>query len=145
MINRLIFGIIFMVLNLIVVSAQAQEKSLKKIEQISVKATFSGDIKGQYDFSGPVGSLITATASTEDSVCEISSLFRKVKYQGQKTVQAWLILDCLFKGQKYQYKLHRIHLNLTEPIQKVRLPMLSENLKNIQIVFEDLSLKLGKK
>lgn len=120
------------------ISAQA------KIERISVHMSVSGDLKGEYDFSGPLGAEIIASSDNIEPICNFSSLFRKLKYRGKNSVEAWLKLDCTFEGQKSTYKTHRIYLDLDQDRQKVKLPMLAKNLKNVQLEFQELSLKSSK-
>lgn len=123
---------------------QASAKISALTEHISVSMFASGDIEGEYDFKGPIGELISASSESAEPVCKISSLFRKVKYRGKNSVEAWLTLDCTFAGQKSTYKTHRVYLSLGQPRQKIKLPMLAKNLKNVQLEFRELSLKSSK-
>lgn len=144
------FGVIkYLSIILLSLNVQAQLKStqlLKKTEQIFVRMLASGDFKAEYEFSGTLGSELKADVGSGGAkpMCDISSLFRKLKYRGKNTVEAWLTLECTNKGQKSIYKPHRIYLDPTISKQKVRLPMLDKNLKNVQLEFQELSLKLGK-
>ena len=114
-------------------------------EKISVGMTVSGDLQGEYIFAGPLGNRITASSeASAGATCEISSLFRKLQYRSKNSIEAWLTLNCMFEGQKSSYRTHRIYLSLDKPRQKVKLPMLAKNLRNIQLEFHELSLKLGK-
>ena len=131
---------VFLFASLFIFSGWAQAK----LEHISVHMLVSGDLKGEYDFSGPLGAEITASSDISDPVCNFSSLFRKVKYRTKNSVEAWIKLDCTFEGQKSTYKIHRIYLSLDQTQQKVRLPMLAKNLKNVQLEFQELSLKSSK-
>lgn len=135
MLKNVFLFAVFFILN---ISAQA------KTERISVHMSVSGDLKGEYDFSGPLGVQITASSDISEPDCNFSSLFRKLKYRGKNSIEAWLKLDCTFGGQKSVYRVHRIYLGLDQTRQKVKLPMLAKNLKNVQIEFQELSLKTGK-
>lgn len=139
----------FKVLNLFLIilslNNPAFGKTPVKIEQISVKMKTSGDFKAEYDFSGPIGSLIKATSADSNPACDFASLFRKVKYRGKPSVEAWLQLECVFEGQKNSYKTHRVFLNADPSSQKMKLPMLDKNLKNVQLEFSELTLKPAKK
>lgn len=114
-------------------------------EQISVIMTVSGDIKGIYKFSGILGTSIKAISENPDHVCEFTGLFRKSKYRGKISVEMWPELDCTIEGQKSSYKTHRIHLALESSSQRIKLPMQAEKLKNVQLDFQELSLKSSKK
>ena len=133
---------------LLFLSLDAQAKATGLSEQISTSFLVSGDLQGEYDFSGPLGQLISgATSNTLGSTtapCEISSLFRKVKFRTQNAIEVWLNFDCTFEGQKSTYKPHRIFLNPEKSSQKIKLPMLAKNLKNILLEFRGISLKSGK-
>jgi hypothetical protein len=72
-----------------------------------------------------------------------------VFFRKKYALESWLTLECTIEGQKNTYKLHRIELTLAAPKQpqedqEIRLPVLSEKLKNISLKFQELSLKKGK-
>lgn len=143
----------------------ARQTSHNKGAKIAIKMLVSGDLKGEYSFEGPIGSRIQASGAVEqNSVCEFSSVFRKLKYRGENALEAWLHLNCAFEKQneiekqnnmlakqnnspemqKHTYKIHRIYLTISSLLQrpqKIKLPMLAENLKNVQLEFAELSLK----
>lgn len=123
-------------------SVQAKKASLP--EQISTRVFASGDLQGEYNFSGPLGERLKATSDSEEPACKISSLFRKVNYRGQNTIEAWLQFDCTFGGQKSTYKPHRIYLQPQAAVQKITIPMLAKNMKNVQLEFRQISLKSTK-
>ena len=127
------------------VQAKNTIPKLSKSEQISVIMFATGDFTEKYEFTGPMGVEIIAGSVNPDPICNIISLFRKVKYRETKSIEAWLRLECTFEGQKSIYKAHRIYLNLEESVQKVKLPRLAKNLKNVQLEFRELSLKSNKK
>ncbi|MEK6627978.1 MAG: hypothetical protein AABY53_05080 [Bdellovibrionota bacterium] len=123
-------------------SAQNKPNALKNTPQnISVRMFTSGDFVGEFNFSGPLGSKIPGNAAETDSVCQFSSLFRKVMYRNKNSVEAWLTLECTFQGQKNTYKAHRIYLELKDTAQKIRLPMLDKNLKNVRLEFQYVTIK----
>ena len=130
--------------SLILFSFPTLGKNLQKIEKIDVKMIVSGDLTGEYVFDGPMGSFIGASSNSTNRICEFSSLFRRLKYKGENSIESWLTLECVFEKQKRIYKTHRIYLQTNKPIQKVKLPMLDYNLKNVQLEFQELSVKLGK-
>lgn len=138
----------FITVTFFVIMSSIQAKSVdnisKPLESISVKLLLSGSLNGEYNFSGPMGAQIKASSDATDPICSISSLFRKVKYRGIKSLEAWLTLDCTFEGQKGTYKAHRIYLSLDKPKQTVKLPVLAKNLKNVVLEFHDISLKVSK-
>ena len=123
------------------ISAFAKTHSLK--ENISVQIVASGDLQGAYEFTGPLGELISAISSDE-KMCQISSLFRKVNHRGIDSIEAWLSIICTIEGQKTSYKTHRIYLQLNPSVQRIKLPMLAKNLKNVQLEFSELYLKSSK-
>ncbi len=118
--------------------------TLTPIENISVKMFATGDLQEEYDFTGPMGAKLKASSKSTVPVCSFSSLFRKVQYRGKPSIEAWLALDCTFEGQKSSYKPHRIYLSLDKTSKKIKLPMLAKNLKNVQLEFQELSLKSRK-
>lgn len=124
------------------------KKSAAKTEQISVKMKATGDLNGEYIFTGPLGQEILSTSNGNALICEISSLFRKLNYRDQKSIESWMSLICNFEGQKKTFRTHRFYLNIFlkpgEASQKIKLPMLDKKLKNVQLEFSDLSLKLSK-
>ena len=94
--------------------------------------------------SGPLGGVILGRIKGAETPCQISSLFRKVVYRNQQSIEVWLRLDCTFEGQKSTYKTHRFYLQANQDPQKIKLPMLAKNLKNVQLEFRELSLKSRK-
>ncbi len=123
-------------------SAQNNPNSSKVTAQnISSRMFASGDFQGEYNFSGPLGGQIPATAAGTEATCQFSSLFRKVMYRKKNSVEAWLTLDCTFEGQKNTYKTHRIYLELKDTAQKIRLPMLDKKLKNVRLEFQYVTIK----
>ena len=125
-------------------TSTVQAKSLGPAEQISTSVFISGDLQGEFDFNGPLGAVLKGTSDSSAPVCKISALFRKVKYRGQNSIEAWLRFDCTFAGQVNTYRPHRVYLNQQKSVQKIKLPVLAKNLKNIQLEFHEISLKLGK-
>lgn len=134
--------LIFLIIPTFFSTVQAKSTSLS--EHISTSVFISGDLQGEYDFNGPLGELLKGTSDGSDRLCNISSLFRKVKYRGQNSIKAWLHFDCTFGGQKSTYRTHRIYLRQQESVQKIKLPMLAKNLKNVQLEFREISLKSTK-
>lgn len=143
---------------------QTSRQTSHKGAKIAIKMLVSGDLIGEYSFEGPIGSRIQASAVEQNSICEFSSVFRKLKYRGENALEAWLHLNCAFEKQneiekqnnkpvkqnnssemqKHTYKIHRIYLTISSLLQrpqKIKLPMLAENLKNVQLEFAELSLK----
>lgn len=134
----------FAVLSLVYISFPVNAK-LPLSENISVSMFASGDLEGEYDFEGAMGESITASSSVNEQPCRITSLFRRLKYRGANSVEAWLTLNCTFEGQKSTYKTHRVYLSLDKRTQKIKLPRLAKNLKNVQLEFRELTLKSIKK
>lgn len=124
--------------------AENKKNQLVQIEKISTKATFKGDLQGDYTFSGSMGDLLLASSSEENSICEVSALFRKVLYQKAPSVEVWLVFKCTLKEQIRTFKLNRFYLKLGVANQNIKLPILDEKLKNIDVSFEDVSIKKGK-
>lgn len=124
--------------------SQAQTKKTSFSQLISGRLLISGDFEGHYSFNGPLGAVIKGSPYEGTPPCEVSSLFRSVKYREKKSLEAWLTLECTFEGQKSSYKTHRIFIPLDKPDTKIQLPMLAKNLKNVHLQFQELSLKLGK-
>jgi hypothetical protein len=124
---------------------KAQNKKKAFTQLVSGSLVVSGDFVGHYSFNGPLGSVIKASPSEGIPPCEISSLFRSVKQRAKQAIEAWLTLECTFEGQKSSYKTHRIFIYLDKADQKIQLPMLAKNLKNVQIQFQELSIKSGQK
>ncbi len=124
------------------ISASAKKSTLN--ETISVRIQASGDLQGEYELSGPLGEVIPGRSEGAEKPCQISSLFRKVVYRNQQSIEVWLSLDCTFEGQKSTYKPHRFYLQVKQVQQKIKLPMLAKNLKNVQFEFRELSLKSSK-
>lgn len=124
--------------------SQAQTKKTSFSQVVSGRLLVSGDFEGHYSFNGPLGALIKGSPYEGTPPCEVSSLFRSVKYREKKSLEAWLTLECTFEGQKSSYKTHRIFIPLDKPDTKIQLPMLAKNLKNVHLQFQELSLKLGK-
>jgi hypothetical protein len=60
---------------LFLTSAHALAKSAKSpfIESVSVTIEASGDLKGRYEFSGPMGAELKAVS--DGSICEMLALF----------------------------------------------------------------------
>lgn len=135
-------ALIFLLIPSLISIAQARTTGL--LEQISTSVFLSGDLQGEYDFSGPLGELLKGSSDSTELPCKISSLFRKVKYRGQNTIEAWLHFDCTFGGQKSTYSPHRIYLQPQKAFQKIKFPMLAKNLKNVQLEFREISLKSTK-
>ncbi len=125
-------------------SSAVQAKSTGLSEHISTSVFISGDLQGEYDFNGPLGELLKGSSDSPEPACKISSLFRKVKYRGQNAIEAWLHFECTFGGQKSNYRTHRIYLRQQVLVQKIKLPMLAKNLKNVQLEFREISLKSAK-
>ena len=123
--------------------AEAKSKIAFK-EAVSVHLKLSGDLTADYDLDGPLGSEIEAAGSKTDSVCAVKATFRKSLYRATVSLETWLRLDCTFEGQKRTYRPHRIFLDLAKAEQKVQLPMLAKNLKNVRLEFQNLSLVKGK-
>lgn len=134
--------IIFLLIPVLFSAVQA--KTIGLSEYISTSIFISGDLQGEYDFNGPLGELLKGTSGSSEPACKISSLFRKVKYRGRNSIEAWLHFDCTFEGQKSTYSPHRIYLQQQKAVQKIKLPMLAKNLKNIQLEFREISLKSTK-
>jgi hypothetical protein len=137
--------LIYLVILFCTPALQAQNKKNAFSQLISGRLVVSGDFVGQYSFNGPLGAILKASPSEGIPPCEISSLFRVVKQRAQQAIEAWLTLECTFEGQKSSYKPHRIFIYLDKIDQKIQLPMLAKNLKNVQIQFQELSIKSGKK
>ncbi|MEQ1721691.1 MAG: hypothetical protein ABL930_00855 [Pseudobdellovibrio sp.] len=125
-------------------SVQAQNKKTAFSQLVSGRLVVSGDFVGHYSFNGPLGSTIKGSPYEGTPPCEISSLFRVVKQRAKQAIEAWLTLECTFEGQKSSYKTHRIFIFLDKVDQKIQLPMLAKNLKNVHVQFQELSIKLGK-
>ena len=124
---------------------QAENKKTAFSQLISGRLNVTGDFVAEYSFSGPLGSVIKGSPSSATPPCEISSLFRAVKQRDKQAIEAWLTLDCTFEGQKSSYKPHRIFIYLDKGDQKIQLPMLAKNLKNVHVQFQELSLKRGQR
>lgn len=140
---RLKTSVIFLILIIFAVSSYAKEKVATYNESINTRLAFSGDIKGTFDLSGPLGTELKGSPYEADYPCEVSSLFRKVTYRKKSSVEAWLTLICVIEGQKKIYKPHRIYIDLASPEKAQKLPMLDKKLKNIVIHFSLFSLKIG--
>lgn len=126
------------------IPVKSQTKKTSFSQVVSGRLLISGDFEGHYSFNGPLGTLIKGNPYEGTPPCEISSLFRSVKYREKKSLEAWFTLECTFEGQKSSYKTHRIFIPLDKPDTKIQLPMLAKNLKNVHLQFQELSLKLGK-
>ena len=113
-------------------------------EVLSVSVEISGDIQGKYDLSGPLGKNLNSQSSSDNSKCEIQGLLRKVTRSGSVDVELWLTLICMFEGQKNTFKLHRIYLDPTKKQQIQKFTYLSKNIRQIEVKFQDLSLKMRK-
>lgn len=137
-----IFLLIFLFIPVFFSKIQAKTTGLS--EHISTSVFLSGDLQGEYDFNGPLGEVLKGTSDSSEQACKISSLFRKVKYRGQNSIEAWLHFDCTFGGQKSTYRTHRIYLRQQFSAQKIKLPMLAKNLKNVQLEFREITLKSAK-
>lgn len=124
-------------------TALAKDKIAFK-ESISVAVVVSGDISGQYDFAGPLGADIEASAAKPETVCTMSALFRKAIYRSHSAIETWLTLICTFDGQKYLYKPNRFYVNPELEEQKIQLPMLDQKLKSVILKFQNLSLTKSK-
>lgn len=113
-------------------------------ESISVHMKLGGDLAGEYDMDGLLGSEIVAAADKPTAACGTKSYFRKVRYRSADALELWLTLDCTLEGQKRIYKPHRIFLDPKLSEQKIQLPMLAKNLKNVSLEFQNLSLVKSK-
>ena len=113
-------------------------------ENVSVTLQLSGDLTGQYDFSGPLNQTIKAESDPPGSACEAAFLFRKVKQQGQLAVEAWPSFECTRDGQKKSYKLHRSFLDPGKERQKIAIKALDQKVRNLTLEFRDLTLQKGK-
>lgn len=114
------------------------------LENVTATVVAEGDLNASYAFSGPLGKTLTGAVTGENAKCEAAALFRKAVYRGKKSLEAWLTFECGIQGQKKKYKPHRIYVALDQSEQKVQLPVLAEDLKSIQLIFREVSLKLGK-
>ena len=120
---------------------QAQNKKTAFSQLVSGRLIVSGDFVAEYSFNGPLGSNIKGSPSEGTPPCEISSLFRAVKQRSKQAIEAWLTLECMFEGQKSSYKTHRVFIYKDRVDQKIQLPMLAKNLKNVHLQFQELSIK----
>ncbi|MBY0553436.1 hypothetical protein K2P97_02835 [bacterium] len=134
---------VFVILS-IGIAANSQTKKTSFSQLVSGRLLISGDFEGHYSFNGPLGVLIKGSPYEGAPPCEVSTLFRAVKYREKKSLEAWLTLECTFQGQKSTYKTHRIFIPIDKTDTKIQLPMLAKNLKNVHLQFQELSLKLGK-
>ncbi len=119
-------------------------KKTKPPETVQLTMTVSGDLRGEYDFSGGLGAELEGVPAEEKTPCEVTSLFRKVTYRTKPALEAWLTFLCTTDGQKSTYKPDRIFIPLTSDDLSVKLPVLSEKIKNIRLQFEAISFKISK-
>ncbi len=122
----------------------AKNKNSSFNEKLNLKLIVNGDFKAEYNFSGSPGSQIKGVNTREASPCEISSLFRIVSFKQKKSLEAWLYFECVFEGQKSNYRAHPIYLSLGPVEQIINLPVMGKNLKNVQLSFQEVSLKSSK-
>ncbi|MGZ3691347.1 MAG: hypothetical protein ACXVAX_07580 [Pseudobdellovibrio sp.] len=101
-------------------------------------------MQGVYSLSGPVNSTVESTSDAPGSVCDLSALVRKIKLEGKIQLEMWPTFNCTVDGQKKQYKLHRIYLDLEKDQQKKTLNILDKKFQKVLLEFSDLSLQKGK-
>lgn len=111
-------------------------------ENVSVILIMTGDLAGQFEFSGPLNQSIKADSS--GGGCEANFLFRKVKSKGKQMLEAWPAFECIRDGQKKSYKLHRSYLDPSLEVQTISIKSLDEKTQNVSLEFRDLSIQKGK-
>lgn len=120
---------------------------LAATESLSVAVEVSGDIQGKYDLSGPIGKSLESEPADLASKCKFQGLFRKVIRPDSGVgdeVEVWITLNCMIEGQKNIFKLHRIYLDPKKEQQSYKFTRLSKNIQQIEVKFQDLSLKTRK-
>lgn len=115
---------------------------------------FSGDFNQSYQFDGLLGDSIpgvpalsptSSQALTGVSPCDAQALFRLVTVSGQKKIETWIRLNCLSDGQKIEYKLPRLFIDLKASEKKHILAPLSTKLKKLAVQITEFNLKLKSK
>lgn len=111
-------------------------------ENISVLINMTGDLTGQFDFSGPLNQMLSAESAVGG--CEAHAMFRKVTSKGKPALEVWPTFNCIRDGQKKSYKLHRSYLDLSLEVQKISVKSLDDKIQSVSLEFRDLSLQKGK-
>jgi hypothetical protein len=142
---------IFVVLSLSFTQARAASAArggagVQGGESITVSLDVSGDVSGNFDFSGPLGSEIEGqeVAQAKKSTCQMEAQFRRALYRQKNSLEVWLNLKCTEEGQKKSYRPSRFFIDPALDENEIQLPILDRQLKKLYLKFHDLSLKKGK-
>lgn len=114
-------------------------------EIISVKFTFTGDLKMTADYTGPLGTTLPgALEAGETSPCETTALFRRSFTSQKIQIETWLHLLCGNKEQKVKFAPPRFYIDEKTSSNRVELKYLSEQFKHIQLTISDLKITTKK-
>jgi hypothetical protein len=129
-------------------SVKAETKSLGS-EQINLQLSVRYDEQVKPEtltFSGSLGSVIEGVSDTTDPFCKIKMLFRKIKLNSENQIESWTSMECTKQQQKpIVSKLKKLNLKIQLEPQKIKLKYPNKQVKNMEFVFAELSLKKAKK
>jgi hypothetical protein len=111
---------------------------------ISVQMLLSGDIIEGFQFDGPLGDQLVGVPLNPNAAavqCDNKTLFRQVLQQHKKSIEVWIHLACMVKGQRIDLRPSSLFIQEKGDSQVTVHSSFTNHIQKIQIEFKDVQIK----